>query len=244
MSLKLNQIIAIGNGVKSRKQSSFSATYHMLKKEGVFSGHSKTYLPKDEDGEQLPEETKVVQLTVDKAIENAKAVLEDMFNIIGTQDKGNCLAKANVIVNGTLLLKDVPATHLIFLEKQLEDINTFINTFPTLDPAEDWEWNVNGGVFKSKHSETFRTKQVPKSMITAPATDKHPAQVHIYNENVVIGTYTMVKYSGATSVQRKEDLLEKVRVLTRAVQQAREEANMTEVESVTYGTDILKYIFG
>jgi hypothetical protein len=81
-------------------------------------------------------------------------------------------------------------------------------------------------------------------MITAPATDKHPAQVHIYNENINIGTYTMLKYSGAMTAIRKEELLEKIRILDKAVQQAREEANMTEVESVTYGTTLLKHIFG
>ena len=167
-----------------------------------------------------------------------------MFNIIATQDKGNCIAKADVKIDGKVLLKDVPATHLIFLEKQLEDINTFVNTFPTLDPAEKWEWSPSGAVYVSSEAETFRTKQVPKSMITAPATDKHPAQVHIYNDNIVIGTYKTIKYSGAMLLTEKEEMLERIRILTRAVQQAREEANMTEVESVSYGSDILKYIFG
>ena len=242
--MKLNQIIAVSSNVKSRKQSSFSEVYHMLGKEGVFSGHSKTYLPKDEDGEKLPDEVKVVQLTIDKAIEKAKAVLEDMFNVVATQDSGNCFAKADVKIDDKVILKDVPATNLIFLEKQLDDISTFISKFPTLDPAENWTWNTSGSCFKTEESETFRTKQQPKSMITAPATDKHPAQVHIYNENVVIGTYKQVKFSGAIESTKKEALAEKVRILTRAVQQAREEANMTEVVSVTYGTDILKYIFG
>lgn len=244
MSFKLNQIIAISANVKSRKQSVFSETYHTMKKEGIFSGHSKTYLPKDEDGEKLPDETKVVTLTVDKAIDRARAVLEDMFNVIATQDKGNCIAKADVKIDGAVLLKDVPATHLIFLEKQLADIITFVDAFPTLDPSEDWRYDENGGCYKSKESQSFRTKQVPKSMITAPATDKHPAQVHIYNENINIGTYTMLKYSGAMTATRKDELLEKIRILDKAVQQAREEANMTEVESVTYGTTLLKHIFG
>lgn len=243
MSFKLNQVIAISGTVKSRKQSTFDATYHQMKKEGIFSGYTKTYVAKDEEGEKLPDDVKIVQLTVDKAIMTARTVLEDMFNIVATQDKGNCLAKADVKIDGNILLKDVPATHLIFLEKELKDINTFIESFPVLDPSEDWAFESANGCFKSKPTETFRTKKIPKSMITAPATDKHPAQVHMYTDDVVIGTYTTTKFSGNMLATRKEKFLDKVRVLIRAVQQAREEANMTEVESVDYGSTVLSYIF-
>lgn len=41
-----------------------------------------------------------------------------MFDVVATQDFANCQAKADVMVEGRVLIKDAPVTHLLFLEKQ------------------------------------------------------------------------------------------------------------------------------
>ena len=51
--------------------------------------------------------------------------------VLATQDFANCQAKANVVVDGQTILKEVPVTHLLFLEKQLVDLRTFIDGLPT-----------------------------------------------------------------------------------------------------------------
>ena len=79
---KLNQIIAVGNGEKSRAKKVITKIYQKLDKDVLFSGISKTYEPIDEDGEQLPKEEKFVQITVEDSIKEVKAALTGMLPIV------------------------------------------------------------------------------------------------------------------------------------------------------------------
>lgn len=242
--MKLNQVIAIANGEKSRKQKVFSQMYQMLGQPALFDGIAKTYEPKDEEGDIFPREDKNVQMTVERAIEESVQVLKDMYNIIATNDIGNCDAKADVKVNNTVVLKDVPVTHLIFLEKQLEDIATFITAFPVLDPAEEWEFSDDNNCWKSEPRKTTKTKKVPKNHVLAEATSNHPAQVQVFTEDVVIGYWTTIKMSGCYQAKKKVELIEKVRSLSKAVKMAREEANSVEIAKSDFGNKVLDFIFG
>jgi len=57
---KLNQIIAVEKGIKSQSLRDLTDSHQMLQKTSLLSGISRTYRPKDEEGEQLPpESTKV-----------------------------------------------------------------------------------------------------------------------------------------------------------------------------------------
>lgn len=244
--LKLNQVIAIADGEKSRKQKVLSKVYQDLGKANLFEGLARRYRPFEDDAtgsNQKPGEDKYVQVTVPKLIEETRAVLEGMFNVIATQDLANCEAKSDVIVSGDVILQGVPVTHLIFLEKQLVDIETFINAFPVLDPAERWEWSDAAGCYKSENKETISTKKIPKNHVKAEATDKHPAQVELFFEDVPVGIWDQIKFSGNIKKDDKDFLLDKVRTLAKAVKIAREEANMRETEMSKFGTEILSYIF-
>ena len=48
---KLNQIIAVEKGVKSRSFQELTEAHHALQKPTLLSGISRTYRPKDEEGE-------------------------------------------------------------------------------------------------------------------------------------------------------------------------------------------------
>lgn len=244
--LKLNQVIAISNGEKARKISEFSKAYHLFKRRDVFEGLTKRYNPFKEDptgANNLPDEDKVVQTTVTALIELAKEVLSSTFNIVATCDIGNTIAKADVVIDGKVIAREVPATHLLFLEKQMKDIITFIESMPTLDLDESWEFDGNTGLYRGKEKVTIRTQKERKTHILSEATDKHPAQVEVYNDDVPHGTWKTIKYSGAIKPTEKEAYLLKARRMLDAVRMAREEANMTEVAKSTVGTSIISYIF-
>lgn len=51
---KLNQIIAVEKGVKSKSLQDITAAHHKVQKPVPLAGISRTYQPKDEEGEQLP----------------------------------------------------------------------------------------------------------------------------------------------------------------------------------------------
>ncbi|MFW5799520.1 MAG: hypothetical protein ACOCV8_01795 [Spirochaetota bacterium] len=242
-NLKLNQVIAIGNGEKSRAKKIMTKTYQKLDKEVLFLGLTKTYKPIDEEGEKLPKEEKFVQYTVKEAIKEVSDALISMINIVGTQDSANCEAKADITVDNNVIVEQVPVTHLLFLEKQLEDIYSFANSLPTLDPSEKWSFSEEANYYISDEKETVRTKKTPEVILKAEATKEHPAQTELIYVDKQVGFWHTVKFSGAIAKKEKDRILEKIRKLQKAVKFAREEANGIECEKVKYGELILNYIF-
>jgi hypothetical protein len=172
------------------------------------------------------------------------ATLTELFDVVATQDAANCLAKANVVVDGTPLLKNVPVTTLLFLEKQLVDLHTFVEKLPTLDPGEAWSYNEEVDHYASEPYQTTKTKKVLKNHVKAEATKEHPAQVETYTEDVVVGYWTTVKFSGAVPARERNEMLGRVRKLQEAVKSAREEANGAEVELKKLGGAVFQYVFG
>lgn len=105
---KLNQVIAVVAGKKSRAAAALTEAYHKIQKPPLFDGISRTYQPKDEDGEKLPSETKLIQTKCGDLIREISDPLDELYNIVATQEWWNCMAKANVEVNGTAIIHDVP----------------------------------------------------------------------------------------------------------------------------------------
>lgn len=241
---KLCQLIAVANGKKSHAQSELTRVHHMLQKKELLTGISRTYRPKDEEGERLPPEQKEVQYTVNRAIGEARSVWSELFDAVAAQDNTNCIARASVVVDGRVILKDVPVTHLLFLEKQLIDLHTFVDKLPTLDPAQRWELDAAVASYRSEEQETVRTKKVPKNHVLAEATKEHPAQVQVFTEDVLVGYWSKTDFSGAIPAAQKNEMLANVRKLQEAVKFAREEANSVEVSDLKTGSQVLGFIFG
>lgn len=241
---KLNQVIAVVASKKTKATQTLTDIYHKVQKSVLFDGISRTYQPKDEDGERLPSESKSIQVKVNDLVREATTALTEMYDCVATQDWANCQAKADVVVSGKIILSKVPVTHLLFLEKQLTDLTTFVGKLPTLDPAETWSFNASADHYATVPAETSRTRKVPKAFVKYEATKEHPAQVETFHEDVLAGYWKMIKFSGAIPAKEKNGMLERVRRLHEAVVKAREEANSIEAPNVSVAKDIFAYIFG
>lgn len=241
---RLNQIIAVEKGVKSRSFAELTEAHHALQKPTLLAGISRTYRPKDEEGERLPPESTKVQVKTEDVIRKTVASLTRLFDVTATKDWANVTARADVVVDGRTILVDVPVTYLLFLEKQLVDLHTFVRKLPVLDPAESWGFDNSADCWATEPVETVRTKKIPRNHVKAEATEKHPAQVEVYYEDVPVGYWRTVKFSGAVAATRVNELLERVEKLQQAVKFAREEANSTEVTDVRAGEKVLGYLFG
>ncbi len=240
---KLNQIIAVEKGVKSKSHEKLTSAHHALQKPAMLSGISRTYQPRDEEGEQLPPESSKVQMDAEQIIKETGKILTELFDVTATKEWANCEAKADVEVDGTVLVKDVPVTYLLFLEKQLVDLHTFCRKLPPLDAAENWHRDPNADCWATDPVQTIRTKKVPRNHVLAPATDKHPAQVEVYHEDVPVGTWTTLKFSGMLPARRINELVERVEKLQAAVKFAREAANGIEAKPVKVGDALFGYLF-
>jgi hypothetical protein len=113
-----------------------------------------------------------------------------------------------------------------------------------LDAAESWARDDSTDSWKTDPVRTIRTKKVPRNHVKAEATDKHPAQVDVYYEDVAVGYWTTVKFSGALPAKRVNDILDRVLKLQTAVKFAREEANNVDVTDQKVGAQIFGYLFG
>lgn len=240
---RLNQIIAIEKGTKARTTRDLTDAHHALQKQALLNGISRTYQPDDEMGEKFPSETSRVQVRAKDLMKRTQEVLSELFDVTATKDETNCNARADVVIDGKKILSQVPVTSLLFLEKQLVDIHTFVKKLPVLDPADTWHFDASADCFATDPSFTVKTKKVPRNHVKAEATDKHPAQVEMYHEDIRVGQWRQIKFSGALPQKDVNELLVRVENLQKAVKFAREEANNAEVKNVSVGKEVFGYLF-
>ena len=241
---KLNQVIAAEKDVKSDTLKQTAAIYHSVQKTDPLRGISRTYQPlRDDPSEQLPSETTRVQTRVSESIGQFEQAMSNLFDLVATKDWANTEARADIMVDGKALLTGVPATYLLFLEKQLIEIRTFLEALPVLDPSESWHYDPNTDSYATEPSKTMKTKKEPRNWVKAEATEKPPAQVEMFYEDVNVGTWTTIKYSGAIPQKEKTELLERLAGLRQAVKFAREEANGLEVKQQQLAKPIFDYLF-
>lgn len=241
--MRLNQCIAIEKGVKSKALRVETDLYHSLDKKPLFSGLTRVYKRKDDDGDTLPPETAPVQLKAGQVVATLTESLTRLFDVIATKDFANTQARADITVDGTPIATDIPVTYLMFLEKELEKLVAFIGRIPILDPTQTWHYDPARGVYTSEPVETVRTKKVPRNHVLAEATKEHPAQVQIFTEDVIVGTWEKTEFSGGFPADRIQGINDRLDKLRTAVKFAREEANSMEIMDVKVGAKILDYLF-
>lgn len=240
---KLNQILAIEKGEKAKIFKSLTELHRVSEKPELYEGRYRTYEPLNEEGDKLPPETQNIQLNAEEVIQNMTNILAPLWDITATKDVNNCLsAFADVVVDGEVIMSRAPVTYLLFLEKQLNDVETFIQKVPTLDASQKWQFDDTQNCYTTDSYWTNRAVKERRNHVKAPATDKHPAQVEVYVEDVVVGKFTTIRYSGALSKKRKEELLDRVRKLKNAVLFAREQANSVEAQKVEVARKLFNYI--
>src|SRR4051812_49650601 len=101
---KLNQIIAVEKGVKSRSFQDLTEAHHVLQKPALLAGISRTDRPKDEEGEPLPPQSTRVQVKGEEGLRQTASSLTRLFDVTATNDWTNWRARAGGVVAGEPLL--------------------------------------------------------------------------------------------------------------------------------------------
>lgn len=245
---KLNQILAIEKGEKTKVYGDTTKVHHRLEKAELLSGMSRTYRPKEDEGEKFPDEDQKLQVRAQHVIDETLRLLSGYYDIVAQRDWANGIAKSDIVVYpGTpqerTLLKDVPAPYLLWLEKQLDDLYTFVSKLPTLPTTENWTWSKEQDCYQAPSVETAKMKKISKPLLMHPATKEHPAQVQLITDDVVIGYWTTVKFSGALPAQQVQEMKGRVKALQEAAKFAREKANSCEAAPVKTGDALLGFLF-
>lgn len=246
-STLLNQIIAIRAGVKNDTEQALIKHFKLLSRNELLRGQSRTYKARDDEDYVYPSESQIVQVKAVQVLDSITKDLTRLFDVTAVMDWTNQHARADIVIwsgdEPVVLLREVPVSYLMFLEKQLVHLDHLIRKLPTLDPTEDWGFDPTQDVYRSEPVGTVKTKKIRRNHVLAPATDRHPAQVEVYTEDEPIGTWTTVKFSGAIPAARVTKMLARVKTLTEAVKFAREKANVEGVQDPKPGRALLSYIF-
>ncbi len=100
---RLNQIIAIEKGIKSKSVQELTGIQQTLQKPALFSGIARTYRPKDEEGEQLPPESNRVQVKAEEVLRQTVEVLvlapvrsRAKLSVLGTVSNSDYYSKLSI----------------------------------------------------------------------------------------------------------------------------------------------------
>lgn len=244
MNRKLNQVLAVEKGTKQRVYASITELDKVGTQPTLFNGFSKTYVPRKDGDTSQPAQSQKVAFRAADVLDSIRKHLVEIFDVTATKDWGNQTARADIIVDGQTILAGVPATYLLFLDKQLTDLRTCIGRMTELDATADWNYDEALGLFKTEPSKTHTTAKVQEPIVLYDATEHHPAQTQLITRDVIVGEWTTIKYSGAIPAPKKKAILERIQKLIDATKIALEEANMTRVEDQKTGDAVLGYIFG
>ena len=246
---KLHELLAVQSnlsGQATKKRTDLKTTFD--KKRHLFEETRKTFTSNDEQEKPQVEEQKDIQSTVIGEISWIRPALAKALDVAYQIDVANTEAKADVVTeDGDILLKEVPATTLLQLEKRVAEWKDLIQAIPTLDPAKGFQPDEarGKGYYKARDVTKPRTKKVPDVITLAPATKEHPAQTQLISVDKPVGTILEQEWSSLITPAIKSDLLDRVETLLRAVSKARSKANDHAVDThdKKIGAELLDFVF-
>lgn len=247
---KLHELLAIERDLKAQAEkcrTDLALTFQ--KKEHHFTARIVSFKPYGEGEAEKVEEQLDLQTTVPDELKWVSEFIIKALDVSYQVAEANTTARADVVLeDGTVLLKDMPTSGLLDLEKRMEELRIFVATIPTLDPVKGFRPDPDKGaaVFKAREVAVVRTKKVTKFHSVAKATDKHPEQIKEVVEDTPIGDIVKLEWSGMVTVAVKGEMLNKVEILARAVKRARSRANDVELPKagVKIGATLINYVFG
>jgi hypothetical protein len=242
---KTAQLLAVVGGVVNETKARMAQLVHVATQPNLFEGSEITYQKRFED-DRSPDfapQYKKVRITADELVKAAQEVLTRNWDLALTLDTANAKASADVIVDGKVLLEKVPVGHLLWLDKELAELQKLVEALPERSPALNWtEDGQAAGIAKADPVYQDKREKVPGKFVLYEATKEHPAQVQRVDKDDVIGRTTQVNFSGAVSAKRKEDLLARLTRVRQAVKMAREDANTVVAPDQHEGEKVFGYL--
>jgi hypothetical protein len=208
---KLHELLAVEGdlaGVSKKITDETVVTFE--KKPDHFLGAVRKYEPLKEDEPDQPTEYKELVDTVFSKLIYTKNSVSKYWDAFLQKEATNQVAKADIIVDGEVLVKDVPATALLGFETKLKDFRRVLEAIPTLQPGVAWEKDEtkdpSGNVFITKHPiEKNRTVKDFAHRVLVSATEHHPAQIEKWEELKVVGKYVTTNWSSCYSGSKKRN---------------------------------------
>jgi hypothetical protein len=245
---KLHEVLAVEKDLQAEWHKALIVAKETLeRKDEYFVGYSQTTKMIEEGAHDPPGVTREMSTTVKETLDLIRAPLQRYLDAWAQKETTNQHARATVEIDaGSKFMSDAPATLLLGLEDKLTELRKVLQRIPTLPPGVRWEKDESLGtdVYRAKHPEKkLKTAKRPQSKVLVPSTDRHPAQVETWNEDIPVGEVTTERWTGMISPADKQAMIERLDVLVRAVRRARTRANTQEVNEYNIGKIVWDFIF-
>lgn len=248
---KLHELLAVEGQLKGQAQATrteLRATFE--KKRHLFEEKVVTFTGNDEGAQPVREQQSDLQSKVRDELKWIADIWKGAIDVSLQVADANTRAVADVeLDDGTILLRGVPATGLLELEKRAAEVKELLLAVPTLDPAKGFQPDGARGahVYKARDVRKQRTKKSARVVVLHPPTKEHPAQTQLVNEDVPVGVVLEQEWSALVTPAEKGELIERAEAFARAVKKARMRANDIDTPKDalrTAGEAIFGYVFG
>jgi hypothetical protein len=246
---QLHEVLAVENELKNIAKKVIEEGMNTFsKKPEHFIGTRKTLRMFDDarsNEEASAAQNREMVTTVNDKLDFISSSIIKALDATAQKEFTNQLAKADIILNGTTIATNIPATFLLTLEKELISYRNLYLSIPTLQPGIKWIYSPDLGEniyitdkadIKSKTEKTRLHKEISK------ATKEHKAQMETWTEDRPVGNYETIHTSGMITPARKSVMIGRIDDLIQAVKKARTRANNEEIVDVHIGENIFNYI--
>lgn len=245
---KLHELLAVMADTTNASQAVTSETSSVFtKKADHFRGHSKTvtYFDDAREGENT-KQSKMIVTSVSDKLDHTFKIVGRHYDALFQLEEANGRARADLIVDGTTIMKNVPATFLLGMESRLKAVKEMIIGIPTLDPSVRWDEDKSSGEGHYRGAPVIGMKgeKTLKFLTVAEATVQHPAQVEKWNEDVPVARIETTHTSAMLTPHEKSAMMLRVDKMISAVKKARQRANTVDVTDSTIAAEIFGYIRG
>jgi hypothetical protein len=242
---QLHALLAVENDRKTRGNKILEeAVTTFTKKQDHFDGVRKSYVAREEGGIEPPMETKEIVTTVAAKVNYAKdAIIRGIDAQVSKEETNNGgEAKAMLSVDGTEI-GELSATSLLALESWAIKVRSMYDAIPTLDPARVWNVDTNNNnTFITNEEIKQRTGKRNHPIVMYEATEKHPAQVQMGTEDIVLGEVKTIYSSGKITPADKSKLLNRIDMIIDRIKKAKSKANQAEVVKRPVGAKLFDFI--
>lgn len=225
----LGEVIAVEKAARQAANKTVAVVYQDIQKPALVAGFTQVLKPdvQPEDGRKiLPDEGNRLRLRTEQAIREMVRLLTPSVDLTAAKDWANCAAREDVITpDGTVLLEQVPVTHLLWLEHQFTEVLAFMKATQEVDPKDEWEWDASNDFYRSDPEYRVCTQKKTVPIILLQPTQWQQGKAELISEETRLGLWEITRFSGALAPQRKRQLAERAEALVVALKQARERAN-------------------
>ena len=252
---KLHEVLAVEPDLEGTAKKMVAEVVKTFGKAEMFFGFTKTWEMFDEaQADQAPpSEHRAMATTVDAKLDWVCAAVGRYWDGVLVKERTNQEARADLVVDGVLLIEDAPATFLLALENKLRALRVMYDAIPTLPTGEEWEHapDIGEHVVRARHPEIrFKTAKTFQHQVLVPAQfpkegeggTSLPAQVERWEETVNVGRSVRQLWTGLIPAARKAEILGRLDRVLRETKSARQRANDIEVERVTFAKRLFNYV--